>query len=117
MMKTMSNLDLYVSISDAIENGEMDRQLHDLRRLVDTRLALIGASKKLDDFAVGDKVTINDRCGTTYLRGETASIVGKRRTKLAIHLDNPKGRFVRKMATGEILSAEVIVPLEIVDKI
>jgi len=116
-MIALSNLDLYVSVSDKIENGEMDKQLHDLRRLVDTRLALIGATKKLDDFGIGDKVRINDRCGTTYLRGESATIVGKRRTKLAINLDNPKGRFIRKMASGEILSAEVIVPLEIVDKI
>ncbi len=116
-MITLSNLDFFVAISEKIENGEMDKQLHDLRKMVDARLVAVGANKKLDDFAVGDRVSINDRCGTTYLRGETAYVVGRRRTKLVINLDSPKGRFVRKTASGEILSAEVIVPIEIVDKI
>lgn len=113
----MSNLDLFMSVSDAIENGKMDKQLYELRRLVDGRLALIGEAKTIDHFAVGDRVAINDRCGTRFLRGETASVVGRRRTKLVINLDNPKGRFVRTTSAGEILSAEVIVPIEILDKI
>lgn len=116
-MITTNNLDLYVAISDKVENGDMDRQLHDLRKLIDARLMVIGANKKVEDFAVGDRVRLNDRCGTSYLRGETASVVGKRRTKIVLNLDNPKGRFVRKTSAGEILSAEVIVPIEIVDKI
>lgn len=112
-----SNLDLFISISDAIEKGEMDKQLYELRKLVDGRLALIGEAKTIDHFSVGDRVAINERCGTRFLRGETASVVGRRRTKLVINLDNPKGRFARTTSAGEVLSAEVIVPVEILDKI
>lgn len=113
----MSNLDLLLRVSDAIENGEMDKQLKELQRLVDGRLASIGEAKSIDDFSVGDRVVINERCGTRFLRGESASVVGRRRTKLVINLDNPKGRFARTTSAGQILSAEVIVPIEILDKL
>ena len=71
---------------------------------------------KIEDFGVGDRVVINRRCGTKYLIGEMATVTDIRRTKIKISFDSPKGRFARTNSMGEVYSAEVVVPLEIVDK-
>jgi len=112
----MNNLELFSELSDKIELGELDSRLSAIRKLVDTRIELVREKVKATDFTVGDKVVINERCGTKYLRGETAIVTAIRRTKLTILLDNPKGRFARKTSAGETYSADVIVPIEIVDK-
>ena len=112
----MNNLDLFIELSNRIENGELDARLSAIRKLVDTRLESVREKVKVSDFSVGDKVVLNEKCGTKYLRGSTATIIGIRRTKLKITLDDPKGRFARKTSAGETYSAEVIVPIEIVDK-
>jgi len=112
----MNSLDLYVEFADKLDSGELDSKLTEIRKLVDERYALTKQKVKIEDFGVGDRVVINRRCGTKYLIGEVATVTDIRRTKIKISFDNPKGRFARKNSMGEVYSAEVIVPLEIVDK-
>lgn len=112
----MNNLDLFSELSDKIESGDLDSRLSAIRKLVDSRIDLIREKVKATDFTVGDRVVINENCGTKYLRNEGAVVTGIRRTKLTIVLDNPKGRFARKNSTGKIYSADVVVPVELVDK-
>lgn len=116
-MRTISNLDLIVEVTDKIDSGDLDTHLLALRDAIDKRLADTRADKSASDFMVGDKVRINERCGTKYLVGDYGVVVGIRRSKIVIALDNPKGRFVRKSADGISVSAEVIVPVAIVDKV
>lgn len=112
----MTNLDFLVAITEAIETGKVDNQLDTIAKAVQQRKNLLRTDITIDDFSIGDRVTINERCGTKYLRGETATIVGIRRTKLTIQFDNPSGRFARKNSDGSIYSSDVVVPIEIVDK-
>lgn len=112
----MNNLDLFAELTDKVESGELDSRLLAIRKLVDVRMETVREKVKATDFTVGDRVVINERCGTKYLRGELATVIGIRRSKLTLTLDNPTGRFARKTPAGEIYSAEVIVPVEIVDK-
>jgi hypothetical protein len=112
----MTNLDFLVAITEAIETGKVDNQLDTIAKAVQQRKNLLRTDITIDDFSIGDRITINERCGTKYLRGETATIVGIRRTKLTIQFDNPSGRFARKNSDGSIYSSDVVVPIEIVDK-
>ncbi len=112
----MTNLDFLVAITEAIETGKVDNQLDTIAKAVQQRKNLLRTDITIDDFSIGDRVTINERCGTKYLRGETATIVGIRRTKVTIQFDNPSGRFARKNSDGSIYSSDVVVPIEIVDK-
>lgn len=112
----MNNLDLFAELTDKVESGELDSRLLAIRKLVDVRIEAIREKVKATDFTVGDKVVFNERCGTKYLRGEEAVVTAIRRTKLSVLLENPKGRFARKTPAGEIYSAEVIVPVEILDR-
>jgi len=116
-MKTSSNLDFVVDTTDKIDSGELDAHLQILKDTIDKRLAEIRGNLNASDFMIGDKVRINERCGTKYLVGDYGFVVGIRRSKIAITLENPKGRFVRKSADGTTASAEVIVPVAIVDKV
>ena len=112
----MNSLDLYVEFADKLDSGELDSKLTEIKKLVEARYSLTKQKVKIEDYGVGDRVTINNRCGTKYLIGEVATVTDIRRTKIKISFDNPKGRFARKNSMGEVYSAEVIVPLEIVDK-
>jgi len=112
----MTNLDFLVAITEAIETGKVDNQLDTIAKAVQQRKNLLRTDITIDDFSIGDRITINERCGTKYLRGETATIVGIRRTKVTIQFDNPSGRFARKNSDGSIYSSDVVVPIEIVDK-
>lgn len=112
----MSNLDLMSSLVDDISNGKMDSQLDTIAKAIEQRRRDVRSGLTVDDFIVGDRVVINERCGTKYLVGEVATVTGIRRTKITIQFDTPKGRFVRKNADGTIYSSDVVVPIEIVDK-
>jgi hypothetical protein len=112
----MSNLDFLVSITEAIETGKVDNQLDTIAKAIQERKNLLRTGVSINDFSIGDRVVINERCGTKYLRGEVATIVGIRRTKITIQFDNPSGRFARKNSDGTIYSSDVVVPIEIVDK-
>ena len=115
----MSNvdLDLIVDVISAVERGDLDAELDMLESAVVERKSKIRSAVTISDFIVGNRVKINERCGTRYLRGETGVVVGIRRTKLVVQFDNPTGRFARKHADGTIYSSDVVVPIEIVDKL
>ena len=111
------DLDYFVGVVSAVERGDLDAKLDLLESAVLERKSKIRSATTIADLSVGNKVKINERCGTRYLRGETGVVVGIRRTKLVVHFDNPTGRFARKNADGTIYSSDVVVPIEIVDKI
>jgi hypothetical protein len=113
----MNNLDLLMEMTTKIESGEFDKQLHIMKTSLEKRIEEIRGSVSADDFLVDEKIRINEKCGTRYLIGQTGVVVGKRRTKITIRLDNPVGRFKRTTANGDIISAEVVVPTELVDRI
>lgn len=119
MRWTMSNVDLemFVDVVSKIENGDFDSRLNALEKAVVERKSLMRSAVTIDDFRIGDRVVMNERCGTKYLRGEQGVVMGIRRTKLVIQFDNPTGRFARKHSDGTIYSSDVVVPLEIVDKL
>lgn len=101
-----------------IEMGEYDADLSKIFSAVETRLSKVRASKTIKDFGIGDKIKINSNCGTRYLIGHTGKVVGVKRTKLVVTFDSPIGRFARvNPATRELESANVTVPIGIVDPI
>jgi hypothetical protein len=65
------------------------------------------AAKNLIEISVGDKIVFKD-IRPKYMIGETATVIGKRRTKLEVKLDSPVGRF------GE---STVVVPASCVEKV
>ena len=115
MIKT--SIDLFDETCNAIVGGELDRQLIPLKKLIEERLSLLRVDADIKDFVVGDKIVLNDKCGTKYLIGEEGTVVAIRRSKISISFDKPKGRFSRTNSKGEIYSAHVVVPISIVDKI
>lgn len=115
----MSNvgLDTFVEIISAVEQGDLDTKLDLLESAISERKSKIRSGITISDFSVGNKVKVNERCGTIYLRGEIGTVVGIRRTKVVIQFDNPSGRFARKNSDGTIYSSDVVVPIQILDKI
>lgn len=114
----MSNttIDMLSALVDDISDGKLDGSLDTIFNAVNLRRSVIRSTTTIDDFLVGDRVVINERCGTKYLIGEWGTVVGIRRTKVTIQFDNPKGRFARKRADGTPYSSDVVVPIEILDK-
>lgn len=104
----------FLTLEEHINAGELDSELMKIISAANERLARIRKTKTVKDFHIGDRVVLNDLCGTAYLRGHTASVVGLGRTKLRITLDKPVGRFLR-VVDGLTHSAEINVPPSIVD--
>lgn len=115
MIKTA--IDLFDEVCNAIDRGELDKQLVPLKKIISERLVLISVYPNVKDFVVGDRVVLNETCGTKSLIGEEGTVVGIRRSKITIIFDKPKGRFARTNSQGEIYSANAVVPISIVDKI
>jgi len=115
MIKT--SIDLFDETCNAIVSGELDMQLVPLKKLLEERLSIIRADADVKDFVVGDRIVLNDKCGTKYLIGEEGTVVAIRRSKISISFDKPKGRFSRTDSKGDIYSAHVVVPVSIVDKL
>jgi hypothetical protein len=101
-------------ILEQISSGTLDSDLGRLSTQVQSRLAVIRREKSNDDFMIGDKVRFNNSCGTRYLIGETATVVGHKKIKLVVKLDNPQGRFARTTPSG-VVSASITVPIAILD--
>ena len=114
MIKTA--VDLFDETCNAIAKGELDKQLVPLKKLIEERRSVVRVDADIKDFVVGERVVLNDKCGTRYLIGEEGVVVGIRRSKISITFDKPKGRFARTNSKGEIYSANVVVPIGIVDK-
>jgi hypothetical protein len=115
MIKT--SIDLFDETCNAVSRGELDKQLLPLKKLIDERLSVVRADTDIEDFVVGDKIVLNDKCGIKSMIGEEGVVVEIRRTKISITLNKPKGRFARTNSKGEIYSANAVVPISIVDKI
>lgn len=102
------------SIIEQIRSGVLDKDLGSLSTEINTRLSAIRGSMSNTDFGIGDKVRFNNHCGTRYLIGHTATVVGRKKVKLVVKLDDPTGRFVRMTPSGPE-SAQITVPISIVD--
>jgi hypothetical protein len=103
------------AVKTAISSGLFDSELGAISTELEARREVVRASKKPTDFGVGDKVRFNNNCGTRYLVGHTARVVGMKRTKIVVKLDTPMGRFVRVDASGKAESASITVPISLVD--
>jgi hypothetical protein len=98
-----------------IENGELDKSLDEIAAAIKKRQTAKRTTRTKSDFSLGQKIRFNSLCGTKYLVGSTATVVGMRRTKIVVKLDVPQGRFARFGADGTVTSSEIIVPTSIVD--
>lgn len=103
------------TVEDAIFLGTLDADLTKLALAIEARQSKVRASTKATDFGIGDAVRFNNHCGTRYLVGHTARVVGMKRTKIVVKLDKPTGRFARVMPGGQVESASITVPISIVD--
>lgn len=101
-------------ILEQIRSGALDKDLGSLSTEIQTRLTSLRGSITNSDFGIGDKVRFNNHCGTRYLIGHTATVVGRKKVKLVVKLDAPTGRFVRMTPSGPE-SAQITVPISIVD--
>lgn len=103
-----------MTILDDIASGRFDSVLTDVEKAVSERLTVVRASRKVTEYGVGDKVKFNTYCGTKYLHGREAMVVGFKGKKILVKLTAPVGRFVR-YENGEAVPVEVSVPPSIVD--
>jgi hypothetical protein len=116
----------------AIVTGRFDDHLRAIVRAANDRIVLIDpgtlptppvtprpsriGALTIDDLGLGVEVRFNNHCGTKYLVGATARVVGLKRTKVVVKLDKPKGRFVRHTPDGPV-SADITVPPAILELI
>lgn len=100
-----------------VQSGEFDDYLAVINKTIADRLAASRRSRTATDFNIGDRVVLNDLCGTRYLVGAQATVISKKRTKVVIKLDKPTGRFVRIGSDGSPESSDITVPVTILDKI
>lgn len=112
----MTNYELHELLTQ-LSSGALDEHLGIINKTISDRLAATRRSRTSTDFNVGDRVVLNDLCGTRYLVGAYATVVSKKRTKVVIKLDKPLGRFVRVDASGATESSDITVPVSILDKI
>jgi hypothetical protein len=118
------------SVLDAIESGEIDDYLRTIVRVANERIVTISPGTTptppippvsavgltIDDLGLGDSVRFNARCGTKYLIGATARVVGFKRTKVVVKIDKPKGRFARLTPDG-VVSLDVTVSPVLLERV
>lgn len=102
----------YSTVREALIGGFYDENLKDLSAAINERMNI---RRSFMEFAVGDKVVLNEQCGTKYLRGSTAVVVETLRKNVKIVLDRPVGRFLRYNADGTVAEVRVRVPTSILD--
>lgn len=102
-------------IVSQIEAGAHDADLAKIQAAVEKRISQLRSSRTLKDFNVGDRVKFNNLTGTRYMVGQYATVVSKRQKKLVVKLETPMGRFAKTAPNGQVISAEVVVPLAIID--
>lgn len=84
-----------MKVMDKIAAGELDHCLTDIERLVKERLREVRSAQKTDSFGIGDAVVFNSFCGTEYMRGKVATVVGVRQKSLVVKTASPVGKFAR----------------------
>jgi len=110
----MTPAELTEHVTSMIATGALDKTLAEIERAIDARASSLRTVRTANDFDIGSTVRFNSHCGTAYLRGRTAVVVGKARTKLTVVLDSPVGRFV-KVVDGISTSVDIKVPPSIID--
>lgn len=101
---------------DAINSGAYDSDLARLKEAVTSRTSAARKALTIDDYSIGARVKFNELTGTRYMVGQYATITSKNRTKVVVRLETPMGRFARvDRATGTVESANVTVPIGIID--
>lgn len=103
-------------ILEDIASGAYDNELHAIDGAIKLRLTQVRKERSSKDYLIGDKVVFNNYCGTKYLWGMSATVVGKKTTKVVVQLDVPVGRFSRYI-DGKNVSSNVTVPVSIIDKV
>jgi hypothetical protein len=98
-----------------ISSGKYDSSIEELLKSVEARVTEMRKSRTNKDFGIGDKVKFNTYCGTKYLHGHTATVVGLKQKKVLVTLDNPMGRFLRHDSEGKAYSLQINVPPSIID--
>jgi hypothetical protein len=103
-------------ILDAITCGAYDSDLGKIKEAVASRLPAARKALSIDDYNIGSRVRFNESTGTRYMVGQYATVSGKNRTKVTVRLETPMGRFARvNSTTGTVESANVTVPISIID--
>lgn len=98
-----------------IASGVYDAQLDAMESAMKMRLTQVRRQRTSKDYSIGDKVVFNNYCGTKYLWGMSATVVGKKTTKVVVKLDTAVGRFSRYV-DGQSVSSNITVPVSIIDK-
>lgn len=98
-----------------IEAGSFDSSLGKVKAAIDSRMSASRKTRTLDDYHVGEKVVFNELTATRYMVGQQATIVSKKLKKVVVRLETPKGRFAHTRLDGEVQSALVTAPIEILD--
>ena len=109
---SLMNPPAYADVREALLAGMYDDDLKNLSAAINERMAI---RRSFVDFGVGDRVVLNDTCGTKYLRGATATVVETMRKNVKIVLDKPTGRFLRYNADGSVAEVKIRVPTSIID--
>lgn len=104
-----------MTIIEDIKSGVHDKFLSEIEKAVAERLTQVRTTRSVNTYGLGDRVRFNTSCGTKYLHGHEAVVVGIKQKKLTVRLIKPVGRFVRYDASGQPTSVEVSVPPSIVD--
>lgn len=105
-----------MTVMTDIAAGVHDEFLADIEKAVAERLIQVRTQRNVKQFGLGDRVKFNSFCGTKYLHGHEAVVVGIKQKKLTVHLVKPVGRFVRYDAvSGAATPVNVDVPPSIVD--
>lgn len=81
-----------MSLTADIRRGLHDDDLDDLVLAIQMRKKTIGV-QNFSNIQVGSRVRFVATIRPTYLRGVEARVVGKKVSKLIVHLDAPVGRF------------------------
>jgi hypothetical protein len=115
----MSDLDLFIDITNAIESGRLDSQLSQMYKVLQERSKLIRKVLGFDDFSEGESVMFNDRVATEELRGLSATIVGldKENDKIIVRLDSLLSGYYKELSNGSTLQRKLRVAPELLDKI
>lgn len=105
-----------MTIIEDIKSGVHDGFLSEIEKAVAERLTQVRTARNVKQYGIGDKVRFNTYCGTKYLHGQEAVVVGIKQKKLTVRLVKPIGRFVRyDTVSGSAVPVDVSVPPSIVD--
>lgn len=108
-------MDTTTTLIASIAAGQFDSDLEQIAKTIEDRRRAMRKVRTLNDFSVGDRVKFNELTGTRYMVGQYAEIISKNRTKVVVRLETPMGRFAKFLPNGEVQSANVTVPLSIID--